>query len=42
MNKGSRVGQQDINQVKKYYEELKADVYSFLELEKGIDYSLYP
>lgn len=40
MNKGSREGQQDINKVKKYYEELKTDVYSFLELERGIDYSM--
>mmetsp|Transcript_14765 Transcript_14765/g.27783 ORF Transcript_14765/g.27783 Transcript_14765/m.27783 type:complete len:260 (-) Transcript_14765:376-1155(-) len=42
MNKGSREGQQNINQVKKYYEELKADISLFLELEKGIDYSMYP
>ena len=41
MNKNSRPGQQDIMGVKKYFEELKADIQSFLDLEKGIDLSVY-
>ena len=41
MNKGSRPGQQDINQVKKYFSELEADIISFLEMERGIDFSEY-
>lgn len=41
MNKGSRVGQRDINQVKKYYEEMKIDIQRFLDLEKDIDVSEY-
>lgn len=41
MNKGSRVGQRDIVQVKKYYTELIADIQAFLELEKYIDESEY-
>jgi hypothetical protein len=39
MNKGSREGQKDIQQVKKYFEELKKDIASFLELEKGIEFA---
>lgn len=41
MNKGSRPGQRDIEQVKKYFGEIQADINSFLELEKGIDMSIY-
>ncbi len=41
MNKGSRVGQRDIEQVKKYYTELIADIQAFLELEKNINESEY-
>ena len=41
MNKGSRPGQQDINQVKKYFSELETDINTFLEMEKGIDFSVY-
>ena len=41
MNKGSRVGQRDIEQVKKYYGELKADIQTFLELESNIDVAEY-
>ena len=41
MNKASRVGQRDIERVKKYYGELKADIETFLELEKNIDESEY-
>lgn len=41
MNKGCRPGQRDMEQVRKYFGELKDDVSSFLELEKNIDYSVY-
>lgn len=41
INRGSRLGKEDISEVKKYWEELKADVTNFLELEKGIDLSFY-
>ena len=41
MNKGTRSGQRDMEQVKKYLGELKQEVSMFLELEKNIDYSLY-
>ena len=41
MNKGSRVGQRNIEQVKKYYGELKTDVQSFLDLEQNIDVTAY-
>jgi hypothetical protein len=41
MNKGSRPGQQDIDQVKKYFSELQADVDVFLEMEKSIDFAEY-
>lgn len=41
MNKGSRPGQQNIEQVKKYFGEIQADISSFLEFEKGIDMSIY-
>ena len=41
MNKGCRVGQRNMDQVRKYYDELKIDVQSFLDLEKSIDVSEY-
>jgi len=41
MNKGSRPGQQNIENVKKYYQEMKEDINSFLEMENLIDYSAY-
>jgi hypothetical protein len=41
MNKASRTGQQNIENVKKYYQEMKDDVNSFLEMEALIDYSVY-
>ena len=41
MNKGSRAGQRNIEQVKKYYGELKVDVQSFLDLEQNIDVTAY-
>ena len=41
MNKGCRAGQKDIEQVKKYFGELKEEVAQFLELEKNIDFSVY-
>jgi hypothetical protein len=41
MNKGSRVGQQDINEVKKYFEEMKVDVARFLEMEKDVDFAAF-
>lgn len=41
MNKGSRPGQQNIETVKKYYQEMKDDINSFLEMENLIDYSVY-
>lgn len=41
MNKASRTGQQNIENVKKYYQEMKDDVHSFLEMEALIDYSVY-
>lgn len=41
MNKGSRPGQRDIEQVKKYYGELKADIQTFLESESKIDVAEY-
>jgi len=40
MNKASRPGQHDMNEVRKYFGELKVDVASFLEMEKEIDFSL--
>mmetsp|Transcript_12909 Transcript_12909/g.18430 ORF Transcript_12909/g.18430 Transcript_12909/m.18430 type:complete len:233 (+) Transcript_12909:149-847(+) len=36
MNKNSRSGKEDIVQVRKYFEELKSDVKSFLDLEKEL------
>lgn len=41
INRSSRVGKENISEVKKYWEELKMDVINFLELEKGIDFSFY-
>jgi len=41
MNKGSRLGQQDMNEVKKYFEELKVDVATFLEMEKDVDFASF-
>jgi len=41
INRNSRLGKEDIGEVKKYWEELKTDVTSFLEMEKGIDFSFY-
>jgi len=41
MNRGSRKGQENIDEVKKYYGELRSDVLNFLDLEKGIDLSQF-
>lgn len=41
MNKFSRPGKEDISQVQKYFSELKTDVSSFLEMEKGIDFAAF-
>mmetsp|Transcript_6404 Transcript_6404/g.9388 ORF Transcript_6404/g.9388 Transcript_6404/m.9388 type:complete len:207 (+) Transcript_6404:85-705(+) len=41
MNKASRPGQHDIDQVKKYFNELVEDITNFLEMKKLIDYSEY-
>jgi len=41
MNKSSRPGQQDIKQVQKYFGEMETDISTFLEMEKGIDFSVY-
>ena len=41
MNKFSREGQRNIEQVQKYYGELKEDVLAFLEFEKKIDVTAY-
>lgn len=41
MNKGSRPGQQNIDQVNKYFSEMKADINSFLEMEKLVDLSQF-
>ena len=41
MNKGSRPGQRNIEQVRKYYAELQADIQSFLDLEQNIDVTEY-
>lgn len=41
MNKGSRPGQRNIEQIRKYYAELKTDIQSFLDLEQNIDIAEY-
>jgi hypothetical protein len=40
MSKGSRPGQRDMNEVRRYFGELKLDVATFLEMEKEIDFSV--
>jgi hypothetical protein len=41
MNKGCRPGQRNMDQVRKYYGELKQDIETFLEMEKLVDESQY-
>lgn len=41
MNKSSRPGQENLGNVIKFYQELKDDIQSFLDMEKLIDYESY-
>ena len=41
MNRASRSGKENIDEVRKYFDELQNDVQKFLDLEKGIDLSAY-
>jgi len=41
INRFSRDGKQNISEVRKYWEELKKDIITFLDMEKGIDLSVY-